>query len=84
VSQSAAMKAWLGEPTQRCWLVTEMRPGYVHDLNPIEMVWGNVRRIGVVAPFGCRIGRSVRFGGMLALRGGGNDLRARHNEARHP
>jgi hypothetical protein len=30
--------------TQRHWLVVERLPGYAHDLNPIEMVWGNVRQ----------------------------------------
>jgi transposase len=43
--KSAAMKAWLTEPEQRRWLVTEMLPGYAHDLNPIEMVWGNVKQV---------------------------------------
>jgi transposase len=43
--KSAAMKAWLAEPEQRRWLVTEMLPGHAHDLNPIEMVWGNIKQI---------------------------------------
>jgi transposase len=42
---SRRMKAWLAEPEQRRWLVTEMLPGYAHDLNPIEMVWGNVKQV---------------------------------------
>lgn len=41
--KSKAMKAWLA--TQRRWLVTEMLPGYAHDLNPIEMLWGNVKQV---------------------------------------
>ena len=40
--KSKAMKAWLA--TQRHWLHTEMLPGYAHDLNPIEMVWGNIKQ----------------------------------------
>jgi hypothetical protein len=39
------MKAWLTEPEQRRWLVTEMLPGYAYDLTPIEMVWGNVKQV---------------------------------------
>ena len=42
--KSKRMKAWLAEPEQRRWLVTEMLPGYAHDLNPIEMVWGTSNR----------------------------------------
>jgi len=43
--KSKRMKAWLAEPEQRRWLVTEMLPGYAHDLNPIEMVWGNIKQV---------------------------------------
>jgi transposase len=39
--RSKDMKAWLA--TQRDWLVVESLPGYAHDLNPMEMVWGNVK-----------------------------------------
>jgi transposase len=39
--RSADMKAWLA--TQRHWLRVEPLPGYAHDLNPVEMVWGNVK-----------------------------------------
>ncbi len=35
------MTAWLA--TQRHWLRVEPLPGYAHDLNPMEMVWGNVK-----------------------------------------
>jgi transposase len=35
------MKAWIA--TQASWLVVERLPGYGHDLNPIEMAWGNVK-----------------------------------------
>jgi putative transposase len=41
--KSKAMKAWLA--TQRHWLLAEQLPGYAHDLNPIEMVWGNIKQI---------------------------------------
>ena len=37
------MKEWLA--TQRHWLRVEPLPGYAHDLNPIEMVWGNVKAV---------------------------------------
>ena len=43
--KSKRMKTWLAEPDQRRWLVTEMLPGYAHDLNPIEMVWGNIKQV---------------------------------------
>jgi putative transposase len=41
--KSKAMKAWIA--TQRRWLLVEQLPGYAHDLNPIEMVWGNVKSV---------------------------------------
>ena len=41
--KSKAMTAWIA--TQRHWLVVERLPGYAHDLNPIEMVWGNVKQV---------------------------------------
>lgn len=39
--RSKDMKAWLA--TQRHWLTVEPLPGYAHDLNPMELVWGNVK-----------------------------------------
>jgi transposase len=39
--RSRRMKAWLA--TQRRWLVVEQLPGYGHDLNPIEQVWGSLK-----------------------------------------
>jgi putative transposase len=41
--KSRAMKARLA--TQASWLQAERLPGYAHDLNPIEMVWGNVKAV---------------------------------------
>jgi putative transposase len=41
--RSKKMKAWIA--TQRSWLMVEQLPGYAHDLNPIEMVWGNVKAV---------------------------------------
>jgi transposase len=41
--RSKAMKAWIA--TQRSWLVVEQLPGYAHDLNPVELVWGNVKAV---------------------------------------
>jgi len=29
--------------TQRSWLTVERLPGYAPDLNPTELVWGNVK-----------------------------------------
>ena len=28
---------------QRRWLVVERLPGYAHDLNPVELIWGNLK-----------------------------------------
>lgn len=39
--RSKVMKAWIAE--QRSWLVVEQLPGYAHDLNPVELIWGNVK-----------------------------------------
>jgi transposase len=41
--RSADMTAWVA--TQRRWLRVEPLPGYAHDLNPMEMVWGNVKAV---------------------------------------
>jgi putative transposase len=35
------MVAWIA--LQRSWLVVERLPGYAPDLNPVELVWGNVK-----------------------------------------
>jgi transposase len=39
--RSAKMKAFV--KSQRHWLVVEQLPGYAHDLNPIELLWGNLK-----------------------------------------
>jgi hypothetical protein len=39
--RSGHMRDWLAE--QRHWLTVEPLPGYAHDLNPVEQVWGNVK-----------------------------------------
>jgi transposase len=39
--KSGAMKAYLRE--QRDWLTVERLPGYAPDLNPVELVWGNIK-----------------------------------------
>lgn len=39
--RSRRMTAWLH--SQRHWLSVERLPGYAHDLNPIENVWGNLK-----------------------------------------
>jgi transposase len=38
---SKAMKAWIA--TQRSWLIVERLPSYAPELNPVELVWGNVK-----------------------------------------
>jgi putative transposase len=35
------MQEWIA--TQRSWLVVERLPGYAHDLNPVELIWGNLK-----------------------------------------
>lgn len=39
--RSRRMKAFV--TSQRRWLVVEQLPGYAHDLNPVEQVWGNLK-----------------------------------------
>lgn len=39
--RSAPMQAYLR--AQRSWLTVERLPGYAPDLNPAELVWGNVK-----------------------------------------
>jgi len=41
--KSKQMKEWIA--TQRGWLVVERLPGYAHDINPIEQVWGNIKTV---------------------------------------
>lgn len=39
---SRAMRAYLAR--QRGWLTVERLPGYAPELNPVELVWGNLKR----------------------------------------
>ena len=39
--RSGLMQAYLH--AQRSWLTVERLPGYAPDLNPAELVWGNVK-----------------------------------------
>jgi transposase len=41
--RSKAMKAWIAQ--QRSWLLVEPLPGYAPDLNPVELLWGNVKGV---------------------------------------
>jgi transposase len=41
--KSRQMTFWIAD--QSNWLRVERLPGYAHDLNPIEMVWGNIKHI---------------------------------------
>lgn len=40
--KSAKMRGFL--TSQRRWLVVEPLPPYAYDLNPVEQVWGNLKR----------------------------------------
>lgn len=39
--RSKKMKTWIA--SQRSWLVVERLPAYGHDLNPVELIWGNLK-----------------------------------------
>jgi putative transposase len=39
--KSRVMKEYLRQ--QRNWLTVERLPGYAPDLNPVEMLWGNIK-----------------------------------------
>lgn len=39
--RSKLMKAYIA--SQRRWLVAERLPGYAHELNPVEPLWGNLK-----------------------------------------
>jgi transposase len=39
--RSVIMKTWIA--AQRSWLVVERLPAYGHDLNPVELIWGNLK-----------------------------------------
>jgi transposase len=39
--RSKVMNEWIA--TQRNWLVVEQLPAYGHDLNPVELIWGNLK-----------------------------------------
>jgi transposase len=39
--KSRAMTAYLR--SQRAWLAVERLPGYAPDLNPVELLWGNIK-----------------------------------------
>jgi transposase len=39
--RSKAMQSYA--KSQRRWLVVERLPGYAHDLNPVELIWGNLK-----------------------------------------
>lgn len=41
--RSKDMKVWIAK--QRSWLVVEQLPGYAPDLNPVELLWGNVKGV---------------------------------------
>ena len=41
--RSKKMNEWI--TTQQSWLMVERLPGYAHDLNPVELVWGNIKAV---------------------------------------
>ena len=41
--RSTAMKHWIAR--QRHWLVVEQLPAYAPDLNPVELLWSNVKGV---------------------------------------
>ena len=41
--RSKVMTAWIA--SQRRWLIVERLPGYAPDLNPVELLWGNVKSV---------------------------------------
>lgn len=41
--KSKAMTAWIAG--QKDWLTVERLPAYAPDLNPVEMVWGNLKTV---------------------------------------
>ena len=47
--RSKAMTTWIA--SQHSWLAAERLPGYAHDLNPIEMVWGNIKAVELAKIF---------------------------------
>jgi len=71
--RSREMTRWIA--AQRRWLVVERLPAYAPELNPVELVWGNVKSrelanlcpetiddAGVVADAGlCRIGNDEQL-----------------------
>ena len=69
--RSKAMKAFVA--SQRSWLVVERLPGYAHDLNPVEMIWGNLKsqRAGQPLPRhhrgGCRASPTPGSSGSAAM-----------------
>ena len=41
--RSKDMKSWIAR--QRSWLLVEALPAYAPDLNPVELLWGNVKGV---------------------------------------
>jgi len=50
------MTAWIA--AQRRWLRAERLPGYAHDLNPVELVWGNVKAVELANLYADTIGQA--------------------------
>lgn len=63
--RSKAMKVWIGK--QRRWLVVERLPAYAPELNPVELLWGNVkgRELANLCPETIEEARAVAEEGLL-------------------
>jgi hypothetical protein len=70
--KSKEMKTYLA--CQKDWLTVEMLPGYAPDLNPVEPLWGNIKRLELANRCAVDLGEScgaVRRGMDRVKRGKG-------------
>jgi len=56
--QSKVMKTYLARQTS--WLTVERLPGYAPDLNPVEPLWGNIKRLELANRCAVDLGESCR------------------------
>jgi len=56
--KSKGMKTFLARQTS--WLTVEMLPGYAPDLNPVEPLWGNIKRSELANRCAVDLGESCR------------------------
>ena len=72
--KSREMTAYLTE--QKGWLTVERLPGYTPDLNPVEPLWGNIKRLELANRCAVDLGESCG-----AVRRGMNRVRRRRGLA---